>query len=327
MKVWLSLLATLMFAAPGFGPDSPPPLKLVGTIPLPNIDGRIDHFSIDLQHQAIFVAALGANAVVSVDLVHGKVLGSIPDLKEPQGLLYVPENGHLYIANGGDGSLRIYEANTLKQIKSVVLGDDADNIRYDATTKTIWIGYGSGAMAALDLDGNKLFDIPVGEHPESFSLEQHGNKMYVNVPRKKEVAVVDRTAKKVTAFYGTGSTTGNYPMAFDEANARIFLGCRVPARLLVLDAANGKRVAELDTVSGTDDLFYDGANHRIYVLGGGGFVVTYNQSNANTYSEISRIATSAGGRTGLFVPELKELLVAIPRKGSQDAFVQIYQVQ
>jgi hypothetical protein len=56
-------------------------------------------------------------------------------------------------------------------------------------------------------------------------------------------------------------------------------------------------------------------------------VVTYSQSDANTYSEISRVATSAGGRTGVFIPELKELLVAIPRKGSQDAFVQIYQVQ
>jgi len=327
MRVWLSLLATLMFAAPGFGADSPPPLKLIATIPLPNIDGRVDHFSIDLQHQIVFVAALGANAVVSVDLAHGKALGSISGLKEPQGVLYVPENGHLYIANGGDGSVRIYEANTLKQIKSVALGDDADNIRYDAATKTIWIGYGSGAVAALDLDGNKLFDIPVGEHPEAFVLEQRGNKMFVNVPRKNEVAVLDRSARKLIAAYGTGLTAGNYPMAFDEANERIFVGCRVPARLLVLDADNGKTVADLDTVSGTDDLFYDAAKHRIYVLGGGGFVVTYNQSNSNTYSEISRVATSAGGRTGLFIPELKELLVAIPRKGDQDAFVQIYQVQ
>src|SRR5258708_26389285 len=134
--------------------------------------------------------------------------------------------------------------------------------------------------------------------------------MFVNVPRKKEVAVVDRNAKKLIATYGTGQTAGNYPMAFDEANARIFVCCRVPARLLVLDAANGKAVAEFDTVSGTDDLFCDATKHRIYVLGGGGLVVTYSQSDADTYSEISRVSTSAGGRTGLFIPELKELLVA-----------------
>jgi DNA-binding beta-propeller fold protein YncE len=327
MRFWLSLLATLMIALSGFGADFPAPLKLVRTISLPNKNGRIDHFSIDLKHQIVFVAALGANAVVSVGLAHGKVLGSIPDLKEPQGVLYVPENGHLYIANRGDGSVRIYEASTLKQIKIVSLGDNADNIRYDAASKTIWVGYGSGAVAALDFDGNKLFDIPVGAHPEAFALEKSGNKMFVNVPSKKEVAVIDRDTRKLIGSYETGLTAGNYPMALDEANGRLFVGCRVPARLLVLDAANGKAVAELDTVSVTDDLFYDAAKHRIYVLGEEGFVVTYNQANANTYSEISRIPTSTGGRTGLFIPELGKLLVAIPRKGSQDAFVQVYQVQ
>lgn len=114
MRVCLSLFTALMFSVAGFSADSPTPLKLVGTVPLPNIDGRIDHFSIDLQHQTVFVTALGANRVVSIDLAHRKVLGGIPDLKEPQGVLYVPENGHLYIANGGDGSVRIYEASTLK---------------------------------------------------------------------------------------------------------------------------------------------------------------------------------------------------------------------
>jgi DNA-binding beta-propeller fold protein YncE len=326
MKVWLSLIVALSCVLPAHAVE-PPPLNLIGTIPLPGIEGRIDHFSIDLQHQIVFVAALGANTVVCVDLAHGKVLGNITGLKEPEGMLFVPENRHLYVANGGDGSVRIHDAITLQQIKSVMLGDDADNIRYDTASKTIWIGYGDGGMAALDLDGNKLFDVPVGEHPEAFALEQRGNRMFVNVSRKKEVAVVDPSTKKVAATYETGSIAGCYPMAFDEANAKIFLGCRVPARLLVLDANSGKSVAELDTVGGTDDLFYDLAKHRIYVLGGAGFVVTYRQSNANTYSEISRIATSAGGRTGLFIPELKELLVAIPRKGSEDAFVQVYLVQ
>ena len=181
-------------------------------------------------------------------------------------------------------------------------------------------------MAALDLDGNNLLDIPVGEHPEGFQLQHHGTKMFVNIPRKKQVAVLDRSAKKIITTFGTGDTTQNYPMAFDEANLRIFIGCRLPARLLVLDSSTGREVAALDTVSTTDDLFYDATKHRIYVLGGGGFVVIYDQSDANTYSENSRLATSPGARTGLFIPELSELLVAVPRKGNQDAFVAVYEV-
>jgi DNA-binding beta-propeller fold protein YncE len=162
---------------------------------------------------------------------------------------------------------------------------------------------------------------------DSFALESRGNRIYVNVPRTKQVAVVDRSARKVVASFGTGLTLENYPMALDEADSRIFIGCRLPARLLALDTASGKSVASLGTVGTTDDLFYDAARHRIYVLGGDGYVVTYSQSDANTYSEISRIATGPGGRTGLFIPELSQLLVATPRNDSEDAAVQVYQVQ
>ena len=139
--------------------------------------------------------------------------------------------------------------------------------------------------------------------------------------------MIDRATKNVVATYPTGSTTGNYPMAFDEADGRIFAGCRTPARLLVLDAATGKEVASLDTVSGTDDLFYDAAIRRIYVLGGGGQIVTYSQSGPDRYTEVDRLPSGPGGRTGLFVPELKELLVAIPAQGNQNALLQVYQIQ
>ena len=327
MRRSLSLLALLLWSFSGFCADSSAPLKLINSIPLPGITGRIDHFAIDLQHQTAFVAALGSNSVVAVDIHQGKVLGSIIGLQEPQGLLYAPENGHLYIANGGDGSLRIYEAATLKPIKTISLGDEADNIRYDVARKIVWVGYGQGALAALDLDGNRLFDVAVSGHPESFALEHRTDRIFVNVPRAKQVAVVDRAARKVVATFGTGLTLENYPMAFDEADSRIFVGCRLPAKLLVIDSTSGKTVASLDTVSTTNDLFYDAAKHRIYVLGGGGYVVTYTQSNADAYSEISRVATGPGGRTGLFIPEQGLLLVATPRNGSKDAAVMVYQVQ
>ena len=327
MELCFLMFAAVVIATSLAAQQPATPLKLVNTISIADIPGRIDHFSLDLKGNVTYMAALGANTVVAIDLTHGKELGRITELKEPQGVLYVPENGHLYIANGGDGSVRIYDSKSLKQLRTVALGDDADNVRYDAVSKMICIGYGGGAMAGLSLDGEKLVDIPVGDHPESFELEHRGNRIFVNVPRKKEVAVVDRATKKVLATYGTGLTLGNYPMAFDEANGRIFAGCRVPAKLLVLDAATGKIVADLDTVGNPDDLFYDAAKHRVYVLGGAGSVAVYNQSTPNEYIEVARVPTGPGGRTGLFIPEAKELLVAIPLKGAKDAAVQVYQVQ
>ncbi len=327
MRLCLPIITALIVPTSLIAQEPAAPLKLVSTISIANIPGRIDHFSLDLKGNVAYMAALGANTVVAIDLSEGKELGRISDLKEPQGVLYVPENGHLYVANGGDGTVRIYDAKTLKQLKTVALGDDADNVRYDAASKTVWVGYGNGSMAGLSLDGEKLVDIPVGDHPESFELEHRGSKLFVNVPRKKEVAVVDRATKKVLTTYGTGLTLGNYPMAFDEANERIFAGCRIPSRLLVLDAATGKVLANLDTVGNPDDLFYDAAKHRIYVLGGAGSVAIYSQNTPNEYTEIARVHTGAGGRTGLFIPEEKELLVAIPLKGTKDASVQVFRVQ
>lgn len=321
------LLFALLLPSTVFAADAQAPLQRTGTIALPDIEGRIDHFTVDLQHHIVYIAALGADTVLSVDVTRGKVLGRITGLSEPQGLLYVPENGHLFIANGGDGSVRIYDGGTLQPLKRIELGDDADNIRYDAAQKTVWIGYGNGALAALDINGKKLFDIPIGGHPESFVLAEHGSRIFVNVPRNKQVAVVDRTTEKVVATYTTGTDLSNYPMAFDETGARLFLGCRQPARLLVLNAATGTPVADLDTVTNTDDLFYDATRRRVYVLGGGGYVVIYSQLSVDNYAELSRMPTAPGGRTGLFVPAWNELLVAVPHINTQNAALQIYKPQ
>ena len=323
-----SILATIALSfsiAVAHAESAVPALKLAGSIPMPGVAGRIDHFSIDLQHQVVYVATLGANSLQMVSLREKKVIGSITGLEEPQGVVYVPENGRLYVANGGDGSLRIYDGASLKPIKTVAFGDDADNLRFDSATKTLWLGYGSGAVAQVDLDGSKLGEVQLGEHPEAFSLERNGTRMYVNVPRKREVAVVDRKTMTVLATYGTGSASENYPMAYDEDGQRLFLGCRTPAALVVLDAKNGKSVSQLLTVATTDDLFFDSAPQRVYVLGGGGAVAIYGKSEVGSYSQIGRVETAPGGRTGLLVPELHELLVAIPQNGSAPAKILIYQ--
>lgn len=323
-----SILSTIVLSlsvAVAHAEVSAPALKLVGSIPMPGVIGRIDHFSIDLQHQVVYVATLGSNSLQIISLKEKKVIGSIAGLKEPQGVVYVPENGRLYVANGGDGSLRIYDGASLKPIKTAAFVDDADNLRYDSATKTLWLGYGRGAVAHLDLDGKKLGEVELGEHPEAFSLERNGTRMYVNVPREREVAVVDRKTMAVVATYGTGAASGNYPMAFDEDGQRLFLGCRTPAMLVILDAKNGKAVSQLPTVATTDDLFFDSALQRVYVLGAGGAVAIYGKSGEGSYSRIARVETAPGGRTGLLIPELQELLVAIPQNGAAPAKVLLYQ--
>ena len=116
----------------------------------------------------------------------------------------MPDTNRLYVANGKDGSVRVFDGNSYAPLKTIDYGDDADNLRYDAEHKRIYVGYGGGALGEFDSDGNKIADIKLDAHPESFQLEKDSPRIYVNLPRARKVAVVDREKHTVTATWGTG---------------------------------------------------------------------------------------------------------------------------
>src|SRR5919107_1813609 len=241
-------------------------------ITLPNGSGRIDHMALDSQADRLFVAALGNNTLEVIDLKAGKDTDEIKGLKEPQGVLYIPEDNKLLVTNGDGDSVDIYDAQSLKLLNQVVLGDDPDNVRYDATTGYAYVGYGTGnesALGVVDVEkGTKVADIKLSGHPESFQLEDDGQRIFVNVPIAGHIAVVDRDKESVVQTRPLSNVTENFPMALDEGNHRLFVGTRSPAKLLVFDTETGTQITSLDSSGDADDIFYDTHNKRIYVSGG-----------------------------------------------------------
>ena len=302
------------------------PIKLETTIPMADVQGRIDHFSVDLMNHRLFVAALGNNTVEVLDINGAKRLHTISGLHEPQGVLYVPGENRLFVANAKDGTCRIYDASSFELMKTIDYRDDADNIRFDASAKQVYVGYGSGALAVLDLSGNKLGDIKLDAHPESFQLEKKGSRIFVNLPDSRKIAVVDRKKKAVVGHWETGGALANFPMALDEANHRLFAVCRLPAVLLVLDTDSGAVVAKIPTVGDSDDVFYDPTRKRIYASGGEGAIAVVKQTDSDHYQEIARSPTVKGARTSLFVPELGRLFLAVRKQGSDAAAIRVYAV-
>ncbi len=304
------------------------PLRLVETIPLPDVEGRIDHFGVDVEGHRLFVSALGNNTVEVLDLGSGKRIHSLSGLAEPQGVLYVPEFDRIFVANARDGECRILDGRSFHPIGRVDFGDDADNIRYERAAKLVYVGYGDGALGIIDpKDGRQLGDIKLEGHPESFQLEALGSRIFVNVPTAGHIAVIDRGSRAVVAKWPLGAGRANFPMTLDEANRRLFVTCRKPAEVLVFDTASGKQIASLPVVGDADDMFYDSAHHRIYVSGGEGFLSVLEQSDADHYRLIARIPTASGARTSAFVPEFGRLYLAVPHRGSQGAAIRVYQVQ
>jgi YVTN family beta-propeller protein len=303
------------------------PLSFEKTIPLPDVQGRIDHMSIDVKNHRLFMAALGNNTVEVIDTEQGKRIRTIPGLREPQGVLYLPEANRLYVANGDDGTLRIFDGSSFELIKSIKLGDDADNVRFDAVKKHVYVGYGSGALAVMNEDGTKISEIDLDAHPESFQLEKNGPRLFVNLPKSRKVAVVDRTKGSIVGTWGTGGFFSNYPMALDEEDQRVFIVCRLPARLVVLDTKTGKIIENLPVIGDSDDVFYDRARKRIYATGGEGGISVYQQEDADHYREIAKLTTVKGARTSFFSPDLSQLFVAVRAQGSEPAAIRVYSVR
>jgi DNA-binding beta-propeller fold protein YncE len=301
------------------------PLRLEKTIPLGAINGRIDHLSADVAGKRLFVAALGNNTVEVVDLNAGKVVHTITGQHEPQGIFYWPENNRLYVANGQDGHLRVFDGHSFAQIGDYDFSGDADNVRFDPKGKEVFVGYGDGALGVVNADlKSRVGDTMLDAHPESFQLERQGPRIFINVPKASNVSVVDRRTQSVTARWPVTGAQQNYPMSLDETNHRLFIGCRKPAKMLVLDTSSGKEIAAIDIVGDTDDLFYDPSSKRIYVAGGAGSITVLAQKDPDHYESLATIPTAPGARTALFVPELKRLYVARPHRGKQDAALLVF---
>jgi len=304
-------------------------LTLAQTIPLPAVEGRIDHFAFDAEGQRLFVCALGNNSVEIIDLRKGARIHSISGLGSPQGVAYIPDLDRIFVANDQGGICRIYYGKSYEQLALINLADDADNVRYDASAKRVYVGYGSGGLAIIDPAGGKqVGSIKLSAHPEAFQLESNGKRIFVNVPNAQHVAVIDRDHGKVINRWETGLAFANFPMALDEDDHRLFVGCRTPARLIVLKTDSGEVATRLDISGDVDDVFYDSKRRRVYAVCGAGKIdILEQKKNPDTYQLLAKIDTAAGARTGLFVPQLDTLYVAVPHRGAQSAEIRAYHAE
>jgi DNA-binding beta-propeller fold protein YncE len=303
-------------------------IQLKQTIPLPGVEGRIDHFAFDAAGARLFVCALGNNTVEVLDVRKGERIHSINGPGAPQGVAYIPESDRIFIANDEGGICRIYDGKSFAQIGELNFKDDADNVRYDDSSKRVYVGFGGGGIGIINAaDGKQIGTIKLDAHPEAFELEKHGNRIFVNVPNSRHVAVIDRGQGRVVATWKMGLAFANFPMALDETNHRLFIGCRLPSKLVVLNTDSGNVVAKIDISGDTDEVFYDRKRHRIYTICGAGKIDIIDQADANNYKTLTTIDTADSARTGLFVPERDTLFVAVPHRGSQPAELRVYQVE
>jgi DNA-binding beta-propeller fold protein YncE len=313
--------------------ESGPALKLVQTIPLPDIDGRIDHFAIDLKGRRAFLAALAKNTIEVVDLRAGHVKHTLPGFAKPQGVLFVPKFNKLIVASGADGSVKTLDGTTLAVIHAASVSLGADAIGYDPRSKEIYVGSGGGDASKEEGDltvfnvasGAQVAALTTDAHAGGSVVEGHGERVFVLVPEKAEVVVLDRKTRAQVAKWTIPGIQKDVAIALDEKSHRLFLGVRTPASIVVLDSNSGAVVVSIPTVATLDGLSFDSATRRIYTSGGEGFVDVTQQIDADHYERIARIPTGPIARTSVFVPELHRLYVAVPRDKERGAELRVFE--
>jgi DNA-binding beta-propeller fold protein YncE len=299
-------------------------VSLEAVIPLGEVHGRIDHLAVDLRRRRLYVAELGNGSIGVVDLAGRRLLRRLTGLSEPQGIAYDSVNDIIYVSSGGDGSLRLIRAADLQTVGVLPLGNDADNVRVSADGAQVYVGYGNGAIARLDVESGQItqrFRLP--GHPESFRLAADGKRIFVNVPDADLVAVLDEAQPNSLRVWRNGDEHANFPMIMTPNEAYLLVAYRRPARLVALDTRSGEVISKAGICGDADDLFTDAVAGRVYVSCGEGKLQVL-RGRQGRYVVHSSVATSAGARTSLFVPEFGRIFVAVPAGGGRRAAIWVF---
>ena len=295
---------------------------------MPAVIGRIDHMAINLKDKVLYMAALGNNTVEVIDLNKGAVIKSIKAVEEPQGIAYIPEQNEFAVASGANGDCVFFDASTFKNVATIHLAGNADNIRYDATERKVYVGYGNGGMALIDPVAHKQTgNVKLAAHPESFQLDKKNDKLYVNVPDDHSIAVLDLKNFRLIDTWEIKRLRDNFPMTLDTANNYVFVGYRHPAVLACYNTKTGEEVSKVDLVGDVDDIFYYADKEEIVGSGGDGFANLFKREKSSSFKKVANVPTRAGARTSLLIPQLHQLIVAARATTGKSAALLVYNIQ
>ena len=307
----------------------------VQTSRMPGLQNHFDHLTADLKNDRLFVVPEDNKSVEVYGLHSGKFIHSIKGIGVGHSVVYRPDINRIFVTDGADGDLKIFDGTTYALLKKVPLRADADATGYDRNTHYLYIANGGldaklnyGFLSIVNTDnGEKVGEIKIESNRlEAMVLEKSGARLFLNMTEKNAIGVIDRKKNVVLSVWPATGGHVNAAVAIDEDHHRLFVACR-DGKLVVMDSDTGKVLQVLPIATGVDDMVYDPATKRIYVACGEGFVNVYEEHTPDSYLSLGKIATGPLGKTGLLVPELHRYFVAVPPHGKTPAVVLAYDVQ
>jgi DNA-binding beta-propeller fold protein YncE len=320
-----AVLAALLAAPPAPAAE----LELVQTIVLKGKAGNLDHLALDSRRGRLFVANKVNNTLDIVDLKEGNLLQQKPNQTAIQGLAYAADLDRIFVGLGSNGLCNVFRGDTYAIVKTIKFKDDADNVRYNPKTRLVYVAHAENALGVIDARTFALkADIKLPAAAEGFQIEAGRPRIYLNNPSPSQVVVIDTEKNEVIKTFPIKMASGGHPLALDEANHRVFVGCRKEPMVVVLDSETGKEIAGVPIPEDIDDLFLDARHKRLYASCGEGYLVVLEQTDADHVRVLEKIATVKGARTCFFVPDTGRLYLAVPRReGKEGPEIRVYQTK
>jgi WD40 repeat protein len=356
----VAALVVALWTAPRafvFAEDTPP-LKLVKTIELADIRSgepdvsadqlsknltttrmvgvanHFDHLTPDLKNNRLFVVPEDNKSIEVYDIRSGKFVHSVKGIGVGHSVVYRADIDRIFVTDGSDGDVKIFNGTTYELLKSVKLLADSDATGYDPVTHYLYIADG-GLDAKLSYTFLEIVNTDTGEKVgqikidsnrlEAMVVEKAGSRLFLNMTEKNSIGVIDRKKQAVAAVWPLTCKV-NASVAIDEKNHRLFAACR-DGNMNVLDSDTGKVLQNLPISTGVDDMTFDPASQRVYVAAGEGFVNVFKETDPDHFQALGKIPTGPLGKTGLLVPALNEYFVAVPPHGAKCAEVLVFSVQ
>jgi DNA-binding beta-propeller fold protein YncE len=294
--------------------------KLKTSVDLPGYTGDFDHFAVDQARGRLLLAAEDHGTVEVFDLKTGKHLRTVGGFEAPHSILIRPNAPTILVTDSGKGMSKLLDASTYEVKGTVNLVPGADSIGYDPAENVVYVVTGgkdvdmkTSELAAVDPDtGEKKRALTLDDsHVEAMALAKNDNRLFINLTQTNKIAVIDRKAMKVLAMWPVPAAQQNAMVIFDESRHRLYVGCRKPGTVVVLNSDTGAVIASAPSPLRSDQLLYDQAGKRLYSPGGEGFMAVYDTSNPDKLKPVAKVPTAPGAKTGILVPENGELVLAV----------------
>jgi hypothetical protein len=324
-------------------------LRLVQTIPLPRVTGRLDHMGVDLEKKRLFVAVVANNTLEVVDLNGGKVIKSLTGFKDTQDALFLGGDFNKLYVSSLDGHVRVFQGESFWLVQDFKIEPDPNRLFYDPNTNLIYFGYG-GRNAGFDayervgilqpkrgagydqLVADMIAPTPRPGHLADIAMDDNGILLICDSRADRIYQFDTQKRELIKSWPARGD--GAADLALDRTRQRLFVGTRVPPEMTVYDSLSGKEIQSLPGPETMDGVYFDAKLKRVYMTGGRwygtpdaspGWVYVYEEKDADHYEMISKIKTRAGSGTSLFVPQLNRLYVASQAIGDQEAAIFVFE--